>query len=170
MFFNSLKPERIQQRKRVHEICRQFSRSPSKGNLKRLKSLFNQVGEGVFIEYGFHCDYGNKISIGDNVYININCTFLDGGYISIGNDCLIAPNVQLLTINHALSPTQRLKKESFIGDITIADNVWLGAGVIVLANIKIDSGAVVGAGSVVTQDIASNGLYLGNPAKKIRDL
>jgi len=170
MFFNSLKPELIQQRKRVHDICRQFSRSPSKGNLKRLKLLFNQVGEGVFIEYGFHCDYGNKISIGDNVYININCTFLDGGYISIGNDCLIAPNVQLLTINHALSPTQRLKRESFIGDITIADNVWLGAGVIVLANIKIDSGAVVGAGSVVTQDIASNSLYLGNPAKKIRDL
>ena len=170
MRFDSLSTELRQQRHHVHDICRQFSRSPSKGNLLRLKKIFANCGQEVFIEQGFYCDYGDKISLGDRVYLNMNCTLLDGGLISIGDDCLIGPNVQLLTINHATSPTERLVKENFAQNITIENNVWLGAGVIILPGVSIGSGAVVGAGSVVTRDIPSGYLYAGNPAQAIRFL
>ncbi len=151
-------------------MCRQFSRSPSKGNLLRLKSLFASCGEDVFIEQGFYCDYGDKISLGNRVYLNINCTLLDGGLITIGDDCLIGSNVQILTINHATSPQERLKKENYAEDILIGSNVWVGAGAIILPGVNIGEGAVVGAGSIVTRDIQANCLFAGNPAKLIRQL
>lgn len=182
--FNSLTPKLIQQRKSVHELCRQFSRSPSKGNLKRLKSLFHSCGDEVFIEHGFHMDYGDHISIGDRVFININCTLIDGvqtqnhdddallnkGKINIGDDCLIGPNVQLLAVSHDVSPQKRLAKHNYVDDIILGNNVWLGGGVIILAGVTIGDNAVVGAGSVVTHDVEEQSLYAGNPARKIRTL
>ncbi len=168
--FNSLSAELIQQRHKMHELCRQFSRSPSKGNLQRLRAVFACCGEAVFIEQGFYCDYGDKISLGNRVYVNINCTMLDGGRISLGDDCLIGPNVQLVTINHALTPEQRLHKKTYAQDISLQENVWIGAGAIILPGVTIGAGAVIAAGSVVTKDIEENCLYGGNPARKIRRL
>lgn len=168
VIFNSLTPELIQLRNQVHDTCRQFSRSPSKGNLARLKAMFSSCGEAVFIEQGFYCDYGNEISLGKRVYININCTLLDGGSITIGDDCLIGPNVQILTINHATSPQVRLNKANYAQNVIIAENVWIGAGVIILPGVNIGEGAVIGAGSVVNKAVEANCLYAGNPAKKIR--
>ncbi len=163
--FDSLQAELIQARQQTHEVCRQFARSPSKGNLKRLKALFAHCGEQVFIEAGFHCDYGDKISIGDRVFINVNCTFLDGGTIEIGDDCLIGPGVQLLTVGHDTQAQARLKKANYADDIRIGTNVWIGGGAIILSGVRIGDGAVVGAGSVVTKDVESNAKVAGNPAK-----
>ncbi len=168
--FDSLQPHLIKQRKKAHEICRQFTRSPSKGNLSRLKSLFKSVGKTVFIEAGFYCDYGDKISIGERVYFNLNCTLLDGGSIEIGDDCLIGSYVQILTINHPMSAKARLNKTSLAGNIKIEKNVWIGSSALILPNTHIGQNAVIGAGSVVCHDIEENSLYAGNPAKKIRDL
>ncbi|WP_086745848.1 sugar O-acetyltransferase [Pseudoalteromonas ulvae] len=172
--FNSLTPELINARKLNHETCRMFAKSPSKGNLKRVKALFANCGEHVMIEPQFHCDYGNHISIGDRTFININCTILDApisdAAISIGADCLIGPNVQLLAVSHAVNPAERLKKENFAAPIAIGNNVWIGAGVIVLAGVSIGDNAVVGAGSIVTKDVAANTLVAGNPAIKIRNI
>ncbi|CAD2226255.1 putative maltose O-acetyltransferase [Pseudoalteromonas sp. 3J6] len=172
--FNSLNKINLEQRKATHETCRLFNKSPSKGNLKRIKSLFAQYGDGVIIEAGFHCDYGSQIQIGDRTFININCTVLDApineGAISIGCDCLIGPNVQLLAVSHAVNPTERLNKENFAAPITIGNNVWIGAGVIILAGVTIGDNAVVGAGSVVTKDVAANTVVAGNPAVRIKDI
>ena len=172
--FNSLDKTLLALRKQTGEICRLFNKSPSKGNLKRIKELFAQCGEGVIIESGFHCDYGNQITIGDRSFININCTVLDApiseGAISIGQDCLIGPNVQLLAVSHAVNPTQRLNKENFAAPIIIGNNVWIGAGVIVLAGVTIGDNAVVGAGSVVIKSVAPNTVVAGNPAVKIKDI
>jgi maltose O-acetyltransferase len=185
--FNSLTAEHIIHRKSVQEICRQFSRSPSKGNLKRLKTLFGQCGEQVIIESGFHLDYGSQVIVGDRTYVNINCTFLDGlndlvgenqlnlnesnASIFIGSDCLIGPNVQLLSVTHDLEPNLRqAHKYNYVEAITLADNVWLGAGVIVLAGVTIGKNSVIGAGSVVTKNVAENSFYAGNPAIKIKSL
>lgn len=195
--FNSITPELINQRRSVHELCRQFNRSPSKGNLKRVKDILQHCGEGVIIESGLHMDYGEAISLGDRVYININCTFIDGHntidgknsendinsaestkinagvitQISIGNDCLIGPNVQFLAISHDIEPTLRqTHKYNFVEGITLEQNVWLGAGVIVLSGICIGENSVVGAGSVITKDVEANSFYAGNPAKKIRSI
>ena len=185
--FNSLTAAHISQRKSVQEVCRQFSRSPSKGNLKRLKTLFGQCGEQVIIESGFHLDYGSQVIVGDRTYININCTFLDGlndlvgdnqlnldesnASIFIGSDCLIGPNVQLLSVSHDIDPNLRqAQKYNYVESITLADNVWLGAGVIVLAGVTIGKNSVIGAGSVVTKNVAENSFYAGNPAIKIKSL
>jgi maltose O-acetyltransferase len=168
--FNSITPALISQRQKVHELCRVFGKSPSRGNLKKLKSMFSSCGESVFIEYGFHCDYGQMISLGDRVYINHSCSFLDGGRINIGNDCLIGPKVQLITVSHDTQPSERLNKRNFVADINIGDNVWIGAGAIILPGLSIGDGAVIGAGSVVTKDVASSTLFAGNPAIKIRNV
>ncbi|WP_404341706.1 sugar O-acetyltransferase [Pseudoalteromonas mariniglutinosa] len=172
--FNNIEKTRLEQRKTAHEICRLFNKSPSKGNLKRIKGMFAKCGEGVIIEVGFHFDYGSQIHIGDRTFININCTVLDApineGAISIGDDCLIGPNVQLLAVSHAVEPKQRLQKENFAAPITIGNNVWIGAGVIVLAGVTIGDNAVVGAGSVVTKDIAANTVVAGNPTMKIKEI
>lgn len=173
--FNSITPELISQRKLVHEVCRQFNRSPSKGNLKRLKALFASCGGDVFIEYDFHMDYGDSLSIGDRTFINTNFTLIDGANetqckISIGEDCLIGPNVQLLAVSHDIEPNARLMKHNYVDDIVIGNNVWVGGGVIVLAGVTIEDNCVVGAGSVVTKSLEGNSFYAGNPAVKIRDL
>ena len=166
--FNSLTPELRSQRQLAHDTCQHFNRAPSKGHLKKLKGLFASCGSQVIIESGFRCDYGHLISIGAKTYVNINCTLLDGGKITIGQDCLLGPNVQILTINHALSPQERLDKKSFAKDVVIGDNVWLGAGSLILPGVTIESGSVIGAGSVVTRNVPANFLYAGNPAKKIK--
>lgn len=172
--FNSLTAELIAARKNSHEICRTFAKSPSKGNLKRLKTLFGHCGEQVMIEPSFHCDYGNQITIGDRTFININCTVLDSplkaGAITIGRDCLIGPNVQLLAVSHGVDPIERLEKGNFCAPVTIGDNVWIGAGAIVLAGVSIGDNSVIGAGSVVTKNVAANSVVAGNPAVKIRDI
>ncbi len=168
--FNSLTSENRERRQYVHDICRLFNRSPSKGNLKKLKSLFDKVGSELKIEQGFLCDYGNKISFGDRVYLNLNCTLLDGGQINIGNDVLIGPNVQIITVNHPINPQARLDKTSLVNNINIGDNVWVGAGAILLAGISIGNNAVIAAGSVVNRDVAANCLVAGNPAKWVKNL
>jgi maltose O-acetyltransferase len=173
--FDSITAELVSQRKSVHEVCRQFTRSPSKGNLKRLTTLFHACGESVFIEYGFHMDYGDNIEIGDRSFINNSCTIIDApkeakSKIRIGDDCLIGPNVQLLAVSHDIEPNARRMKYNYVDAIIIGNNVWLGGGVIVLAGVTIGDNSVVGAGSVVTKDIDSCCFYAGNPAIKVRDL
>ncbi|MBU2892459.1 sugar O-acetyltransferase [Colwellia sp. D2M02] len=187
--FNSLTAELINKRKAVHELCRQYARSPSKGNLKRVRGLFAQCGEQVIIEAGFHMDYGDHVYLGDRVYINANCIMLDSvtnfsvidannqpthapnKAITIGDDCMIGPNVQFLSVTHDTDPIQRLEhKYNYAQSITLGNNVWLGGGVIVLGGVTIGDNSVVGAGSVVTKNIEPNCVYVGNPAIKIRNL
>jgi len=132
--------------------------------------LFARVGSELFVEEGFYCDYGDKISIGDRVYININCTLLDGGEITIGDDVLIGPNVQILTVNHPTNPSERLNKTNLIENVSIGNNVWIGAGAILLPGVSIGEGSVIGAGSVVTKNLDANCMYAGNPTAKINDL
>ena len=73
-----------------------------------------------------------------------------------------------MAVSHAVNPIERLNKENFTAPITIGNNVWIGAGVIVLAGVTIGDNTVVGAGSVVTKSIASNTVVAGNPAREIR--
>ena len=168
--FDSLSSDSRHQRGIAHDLCAAYNRSPGKGNLKKILSLMQACGNGVVIERGFHCDYGKHISLGDRVYLNINCTLLDGGKISIGSDCLIGPNVQILTINHPLSANDRLQKLSLAQDVSVGKNVWIGAGAIILPGVRVGDNVVIGAGSIVTCDLESNSLYVGSPARKIREL
>lgn len=166
---DSQSSENRELRNRMHDLCRQYNRAPSKGHFKKLKQAFHSCGEDVFIEHGFNCDYGNRISLGDRVFLNFNCTLLDGGKISIGDDVLIAPNVQILTVNHPLPSQERLKKTNLVQDVIVGNNVWIGAGAIILPGVVVGNDVVLGAGSVVTKDLDDGCLYVGNPAKKVRE-
>lgn len=150
---------------KAQDVCHRYNRDPSKGHQKQIKKLFKECGEHVMIEKGFHCDYGQYISIAERVYININCTILDGGNVHIGSDCLIGPNVQIITINHPTNPTERLQKTSIAQDVVIGKNVWIGAGAIILPGVTIEDNAVVGAAAVVTRKVTSGSTVVGNPAK-----
>ena len=135
-----------------------------------LHQLFGEVGEDIWIRPPLYVDYGTNIYIGPRTAINFNLTALDVAEIRIGADCLIGPNVQLLTPTHPVDPEPRRAKLEAAQPITLGDNVWLGGGVIVCPGVTIGENSVIGAGSVVTKDIPANVVAVGNPARVIRSI
>lgn len=120
--------------------------------------------------YPLSCEEPLNLSIGARTFVNFNLTALDMAPISIGADCQIGPNVQLLTPVHPIAAESRRAKEETAEPITIHDNVWLGGGVIVCPGVTIGENSVIGAGAVVTCDIPANSVAVGNPARVIREV
>lgn len=135
-----------------------------------LQELLGELGERSYIKPPLFVDYGSYIKVGKRTFANYNLTALDVAPITIGDDCQIGPNVQLLTPIHPLEPTPRRDKLEGALPITIGNNVWLGGGVIVCPGVTIGDNTVVGAGSVVTKDLPANVLALGSPARVVREL
>ena len=115
-----------------------------------------------------YTNFGRHIRIGRNVFINHACSFLDLGGITIEDDVLIGPRVNLVTENHPLDPSDR--KALIPGRILIRKNAWIGAGATILPGITVGENSVVAAGSVVTKDVPDNAVVGGVPAKLIRSL
>jgi maltose O-acetyltransferase len=140
------------------------------GPLRRrlLEQLLGSVGEDTAIRPPFYVDYGSNITIGARCFANFGLVALDVTTISIGDDVQIGPNVQLLTPTHPVEPQPRREKWEAAEPITIADNVWLGGGVIVCPGVSIGENTVVGAGAVVTRDLAADVVAVGNPARVVR--
>jgi maltose O-acetyltransferase len=135
-----------------------------------LAELLGSVGEGVELRPPLYVDYGSNIHIGARTFVNYNLTALDVARITVGEDCQIGPNVQLLTPTHPVEPEPRRDKLEAALPITIGNNVWLGGGVIVCPGVTIGDNSVVGAGSVVTRDIPADVVAVGNPARPVRQL
>ncbi|WP_434598985.1 sugar O-acetyltransferase [Streptomyces sp. A5-4] len=132
--------------------------------------LLGGLGAGAHIRPPLYVDYGSYITVGEDTFINYNLTALDVAPITIGRDCQIGPNVQLLTPTHPVEPEPRRDKLEAARPITIGDNVWLGGGSIVLAGVTIGDNSVIGAGAVVTKDVPANVVAVGNPARVIRSI
>ena len=135
-----------------------------------LAELLGTLGDETHITPPLSVDYGENLHVGARTFINNNLTALDVAAITIGDDCQIGPNVQLLTPTHPIEPQPRRDKLEAAKPITIGDNVWLGGGVIVCPGVTIGSDSVIGAGSVVTRDIPARVVAVGNPARVIREL
>ncbi|MEU1281317.1 sugar O-acetyltransferase [Streptomyces sp. NPDC005805] len=135
-----------------------------------LAELLGGLGEGAHIRAPLTVDYGSHLTVGAGTFVNAGLTALDVAPITIGRDCQIGPNVQLLTPTHPLEPGPRRDKLEAARPIVLEDNVWLGGGVIVLPGVRIGENSVVGAGSVVTRDIPPNVVAVGNPARVVRPL
>lgn len=137
---------------------------------KVMEELIPGIPATTIVNPPFHCDHGHGIRLGENVFINYNATMLDGGMISIGDNCQIGPNCQLVTPNHPIDYIERRKPIELCLPITIGNDCWLGAGVIVCPGVTIGDRCVIGAGSVVVKDIPSDTMAVGNPAKVIKKL
>ena len=114
----------------------------------------------------------SEIVIGSNVFFNNSCTFIcESSSIKIGDDCLIGPCCEFLDSDfHPLSPKKRRSGTHKAKSITLENNVFLGANVIILKGVTIGENSVVGANSVVVSDVPKNTLVAGNPAKVIKYL
>jgi maltose O-acetyltransferase len=142
-----------------------------------LKTLLGSIGRAMVLS-PVTWEYGKHIHIGEGVFINFDCVFLDGADIRIGSNTVIAPRVQFLTAGHPVDPTERTRFDPGTGKrlgvncinkpITIGENCWIGGGVIIVGGVTIGSGTTIGAGSVVTRDIPSGVLAAGNPCRVIR--
>jgi maltose O-acetyltransferase len=183
-FYDSRDPELLAMAHRARELLAAFAAIPSvHGDRRRivLTDLLGSVGDGVWIEPPFFCDYGTHISIGANTFVNVNCVFLDTATIDIGANALIGPGVQLLTATHPLSAAERIVDRgrpdaieapyrTRAAPIRVGSNVWIGAGSLVMPGVTIGDGVTIGAGSVVTNDIPPNTLAFGNPCRVQRQL
>lgn len=183
-FYNSRDPELLEQAHRARDLLRRYHALGSREGIARaevLGELFAAVGDGVWIEPPFMCDYGNNISVGAQTFVNVNCVFLDSAEIRIGANVLIAPGVQLLTAFHPLHARDRLPSDwndasgaaryrTQSAPIRIGDNCWIGAGALVMPGVTIGENTTIGAGSVVTADIPANVLAYGNPCRVQREL
>ncbi len=135
-----------------------------------LADLLGTLGEDAYVKPPLFVDYGEGIHIGPRTFVNYNLTALDVATITIGADCQIGPNVQLLTPTHPVEPQPRRDKLEAAQPIVIGDNVWLGGGVIVCPGVTIGENSVIGAGAVVTRDIPADVVAVGNPARVIKQI
>ena len=134
-----------------------------------LKKLLNCKGE-LCIEQPFYCSYGYNITIGLNFYSDVNLTILDQGGVSIGDNVILGPNVNIYTASHPYNEVQRIKGLEYAKPVKIYDNVWIGGNVTILPGVKINQGAIIGAGSVVTHDIPPYVIAVGNPCEVVRSI
>jgi maltose O-acetyltransferase len=133
-----------------------------------LESALAGFGKGAYIRPPFYFDWGDGITIGPRTFINSNCTMLDCAPITVGAECLIASGVQLVAATHPIDPETRRAALEYAKPVSVADGVWLGAGVIVCPGVSIGENTVVGAGAVVTKDLPAGVIAYGNPARIAR--
>ena len=138
---------------------------------KMLKDMFAEIGDGCYIEPPLHSNWGgHHVHFGKNVYANFNLTLVDDTHIYVGDYTMLGPNVVIATAGHPILPELREQGYQYNAPVHIGKNCWLGAGVIVLPGITIGDNVVVGAGSVVTKDLPSDVVAVGNPCKILREI
>ena len=167
-------PELLQARTQAMDLCFELNQLKPSQEQERLDKLRQLLGcdppENLVLLSPFTCDYGRNIHLGRNVFVNINCYFMDGASITIGDNAFIGPSCGFYTANHPLAfPPRNAGLEKAL-PITLGDNVWLGANVTVLPGVTIGSGCVIAAGSVVTKDIPANHLAAGVPCRVLRPI
>lgn len=151
--------------------CRKYNKKVNNDNtydMSLIKDLLAEVGENVYIEPNFFCEFGFNIKIGNNIYFNHDMVILDCNEVTIGNGVYIGPKVGLYAANHAEDPVERANNGVYSKPITIKDNVWMGGNVQVGPGVTIGENSIIGMGSVVVKDIPANVVAVGNPCRVIR--
>lgn len=171
-FYDANDKELIKEREYTKDLIFDYNHTRPSENEKRqeiIKQLLKVKGS-FHIEAPFYCDYGYNIELGENFYANHGCIILDVNKVSIGNNVLLGPYVQIYTVTHPVDPVERLTGKEFAKPIIIGNNVWIGGGVIICPGVKIGDNVTIGAGSVVTKDVPKGVIAAGNPCRVIRSL
>ena len=163
----------VNERKIAKELCFEYNNtnpSDDKNRKKIIGKLIGKVGQVYTFEPNFYCDYGYNIEIGENFYSNHNLVILDPAPVKFGDNVLIGPNCGFYTPEHPIISDERIKGLEYARAINVGSNVWIGGGVTVLSGVNIGDNVVIGAGSVVTKNIPSNSVAVGNPCKILRKI
>ncbi len=164
----TLLAERQKTKKLLHRL--NVTEYVANGNSRAIiRDLLPNASRRIYIEPPFHCDYGENIHLGDNVYFNTNCLILDSAPVHIGNNVLIGPGVHIYTASHPLEQDLR-RQYSIAKPVTIESDCWIGGNSVICPGVTIGQGTVVGAGSVVTKSLPSFVMAAGNPARIIKHL
>lgn len=151
--FNATRPTELEKRTRM------------------LKEMFAEIGENCYIEPPLYANWGGRhVHFGNNIYANFGLTLVDDTHIYVGDNTMFGPHVTVATAGHPILPELRKQGYQFNIPIHIGKNCWIGAGVIIVPGITIGDNTVIGAGSIVTKDIPSNVVAVGNPCKVLREI
>lgn len=166
-------PQAAQLKEAAYETMRLLRQLNSSSDATEIRSILSEItgsaiDESVALFPPFYINYGKHLSMGKNVFINFNCTFLALGGIVIEDDVLIAPDVKLLSENHPIPPAER--HALVPGKVHIKRNVWIGAGAIILPGVTIGENSIVAAAAVVSKDVPANTVVGGIPAKIIKTI
>lgn len=167
-------PDLVDDRRRCWRLLDRFNATGADDDEERtslLRQILGHLGDGVVVMPRFQCSYGTHITLGRHSFVNHDALFMDDAVITICDDVRIGPRTQLLTAQHPVEDHAR-RREGWERPlpISIGDNTWLGAGVIVCPGVTIGENTVIGAGGVVTRDVPERVLAAGNPARVIREL
>lgn len=165
--------ELVATRRQAQDLCfalNQLAPSQVEDRQKVLNELLGQEAENLELLSPFTCDYGKNISFGKDCFVNVNCYFMDGGKISLGDNVFVGPFTGLYTASHPLDYQRRNQGLEQALPITIGNNVWLGANVNVMPGVTIGDGAVIAGGSVVSKDIPANVVAAGVPCRVIKTI
>lgn len=171
--YNHTDPTLTSERDRASDLMHQYnklSEGQQKERSEMLSSLLGTVGSNVIIKPPFMVDYGYNIEIGNNVFINYGTTILDCNKITIGDNVLLGPNVQIYSATHPTDYKIRQQHLELAEQITIGNDVWIGGSAIICKGVTIGNNTTIGAGSVVTKNIPDNVIAAGNPCKVIKHL
>ena len=136
-----------------------------------LKDMFAEIGEECYIEPPLHANWGgHHVHFGNRVYANFNLTLVDDTHIYVGDCTMFAPNVTVATAGHPIAPCLRKYGIQYNAPVRIGKNCWIGAGALIMPGVTIGDNTVIGAGSVVTKDIPSNVVAVGNPCRVMREI
>ena len=151
-------------------LSAKLNASPSVDEIRSvLSEIWGQtIDPSTTVLAPFSTNFGKHTRIGNNVFVNHGCSFLDLGGITIEDDVLIGPQVKLVTENHPVDPSNR--KSLDLKSIVVKKNAWIGAGAVILPGVTIGENSIVAAGAVVTQDVPSNTIVGGVPAKHIKNI
>ncbi|PKQ17759.1 MAG: sugar O-acetyltransferase [Actinobacteria bacterium HGW-Actinobacteria-8] len=154
-------------------VCRdvnaRYAEDPA-GLTAAFAGAIHSCGDGLDIRPPILIEYGERVSIGSNVFINNDFMVLGSGRVLIGDGVLIGPGARLYTPNHPLDVDLRREGWELGLPITIEDDAWLGGSVVICPGVTIGARSVVGAGSVVTKDVPPDVVVAGNPARIVKEL
>lgn len=173
LLYNANETQLVDDRNKVKDLCHAFNHLlPSAAGKQQeiIKQIFGSIKDGFVVLPPFWCDYGYNIEAGENFYVNHDSMFLDCAKITFGNNVFIAPNCNFITAGQPVDAAQRNSGAEFARPITVGNDVWFGAGVIVLPGVTIGNNVVIGAGSVVTKSIPDGVFAVGNPCKVLRKI
>ena len=161
----------------LHDACRKVLAKINDGvwlsdeeRTEYLRSVFGAIGDNCILYEPLSFVVGKNLFLGNQVFVNMNVTFLDAEPIRIGDHTMIAPGCVITSAGHAISPKERRDLTTNAAPVTIGQDCWIGANSTILPGVTIGDNVIVGANSVVNKDIPSNCVVAGAPARFIRKI